>query len=110
MDEGISLLNLTTLESFQFILLKINSKEAFTDTDVEKLVETLNMSEIKVKQIIETVSYLQKHLSKVVLRPVELENALIKNFNIDEEKAHIWIKTWTEDISQNFNLESEFLT
>ncbi|XP_044755935.1 COMM domain-containing protein 10-like [Coccinella septempunctata] len=104
LDEGIHMLKSVSLEIFQWILGKIQTKEIFTDNDIENLMKKLKLSELKVKHIIETVSYLHKHLSKIILKPAELEKALIEDFNIEEDKAHSWIKIWTEDISQNFNL------
>lgn len=108
LDEGLYSLRLLSLETFHFVLDKIQSKEMFSDNDIENLMKKQNISDTQTRHIIETISFMHKHLSKVILKPKDLKMVMIKNFNIEEDKAHLWIKIWTEDMGRNFNLGSRF--
>ncbi|KAL1494500.1 hypothetical protein ABEB36_010087 [Hypothenemus hampei] len=103
LQQGVSLINAVNTKRFALLLnhlISASSEEVFTETELEKLQETLKLSEAKLQLLIQSIAYILKQSSKVILKPTELQKQLVELVGFDQEKAEIFTKKWSEKVKK----------
>lgn len=115
-----------TTVKFKLLLSHIiNSKneELFTDEELKKLKDSLKLTEDNLQLLIQSIAYIFKQASKVILKPTVLQKQLTEDLGFDVEKAEEFVKQWStetkkdvgdfensfklQDINWELNLETE---
>lgn len=109
MQKGVSLINSLNRAKFYFLLKHIiqsETDELFTQTELEKLSQSLKLDDTNIQLLIQSIAYIFKQASKVILKPTTLQDQLVENLKFDAEKAEDFVKLWTEETKKNFDVEN----
>ncbi|XP_076275965.1 COMM domain containing 10 protein valette isoform X2 [Rhynchophorus ferrugineus] len=112
LQQGISLINNINNKRFELLLphiLNSESADIFSDEELKKLQETLKLNEMELQLMLQSISYLFKHSNKVILKPTDLQMQLIQHLGIDETKAEIFVKHWSNEVKKDMGgLENRY--
>lgn len=110
--KGVSIIQSLTTKKFQLLLCRIvTSKhdDAFSPEEQKKLGDTLKISEEEVVLLVNSIKYIVKQSSKIILKPTTLEKDLKENFKFDDEKTEVFMKTWREEIKKDLGNFDEIM-
>lgn len=85
------------------------NEEAFTPNELKKLSESLRISDEHVILLINSIKYILKQSSKVVLKPTTLEKHLKEHLKFDDEKSKVFMKIWCEEINKDIGNFDEIM-
>lgn len=104
-------------------IINSENEELFTAEELKKLKDSLKLTEDNLQLLIQSIAYIFKRASKVILKPTVLQKHLIENLEFDAEKAEEFVKQWSsetkkdvgdfknsfklQDINWELNLETE---
>lgn len=78
----------------------------FTKDELTKLQESLNFNEDQLQLSIQSLLFIFKQSSKVILKLTDLHKDLVEKLHFDSEKADIFVKAWSLETNKHFG-ESE---
>ncbi|CAG9773131.1 unnamed protein product [Ceutorhynchus assimilis] len=98
LQQGIKFINDLNNKKYQLLLTHIitsETNEYFTDIELRKLEETLKLTPNDLQLLLQSLGYIYKQSSKVILKPTELQKQLETHLGLEQEKAEIFVKEWT---------------
>ncbi|KAK9887621.1 hypothetical protein WA026_023580 [Henosepilachna vigintioctopunctata] len=106
LDENIRLLNSIPTDLSKEILKRVQLMEEFQD-DYDDLAKQYGLEKNKISSVTETLYYLHKQLSKVILNPSDMKTFLMEYLRIETVLAHLLVDAWTEHLRSNFDLKNK---
>ncbi|RZC43217.1 uncharacterized protein BDFB_001361, partial [Asbolus verrucosus] len=106
---GVALINSLNRTKFSLLLkhiVKSEKEELFTQEELVKLSESLKLDETNLQLLIQSIAYIFKQSSKVILKPTVLQEQLVEHLKFNPEKAEDFVKLWTEETNQVFDLKN----
>lgn len=102
LSKGISIIRSISTKKFQLLLSHIVSsknEDAFSAEELKKLGESLKISNEDVVLLINSVKYIVKQSSKVILKPTTLEKQLKEHLKFDDDKTKVFMEVWCKEIN-----------
>lgn len=99
------LINGLSTKKFSLLLECVSSAEGpriFTSEELLKLQESLNLDEDQVQLLIQSLVYIFKQASKVILKPTDLQRELIENLGFESSKGEEFLKAWSSETKKHF--------
>lgn len=104
LQQGISLINNLNNKKYELLLTHIinsSTDEYFTETELQKLQETLKLNENQLQLLLQSIAYIHKQSSKVILKPTELQRQLVETLGFEQEKAEVFVKEWSAEAKKD---------
>ncbi|XP_018580095.1 COMM domain-containing protein 10-like [Anoplophora glabripennis] len=101
---GTGLINSMTTIKFKLLLTHIvntKNEELFTDEELKKLKDSLKLTEDNLQLLIQSIAYIFKQASKVIIKPTVLQKQLIEDLGLDAEKAEEFVKLWSSETKKD---------
>ncbi|XP_050302386.1 uncharacterized protein LOC126740416 isoform X2 [Anthonomus grandis grandis] len=94
--QGISLINNLDTSTYSMLL----TRETLTEPDLIRLQTDLNLKEDQLQLLLQSIAYIYKQSSRVVLKPATLLSDLVEILGLDAGKAELFVKKWSEKFSE----------
>ncbi|XP_060526792.1 uncharacterized protein LOC132702270 [Cylas formicarius] len=104
LHQGISLINNLPAVKFQLLISHIATHESdvlFSDDELKKLGDSLKLQEAKLQLLLQSISYIFKQSSKVILKPSELQRHCTEVLKLEPQKAEEFVKQWSHKASKD---------
>ncbi|KAF5270355.1 hypothetical protein FQR65_LT05543 [Abscondita terminalis] len=106
LQEGIQIINSLNIKEFSKLLQRILKQTEFTSSELSGLQAALEIQPSHIELLLQTIVYIFKQSSKVILKPTTLQKQLIEDLKFDNDKAEAFVKVWTIQTKQDFeNIE-----
>lgn len=99
------MINAITQKKFALLLERIPTSEAkllFTSEELVKLQESLSLNEENIQLLIQSLLYIFKQTSKIILKPNDLHKQLTDVLGFNTDKADEFVKAWTSETKNHF--------
>ncbi|KAJ8920404.1 hypothetical protein NQ315_005270 [Exocentrus adspersus] len=105
LKSGMKLINALTTHKFKLLLTHIivnsESDELFTDEELKRLRDSLKLTAEDLQLLIQSIAYIYKQASKVILKPTVLQKQLVEELELDSEKAEEFVKLWSSETKKD---------
>ncbi|CAH1374554.1 COMM domain-containing protein 10 [Tenebrio molitor] len=105
---GVALINSLNRNKFNLLLQHIiqsENEEIFTQSELAKLAESLKLDGPNLQLLIQSIAHIFKQSSKVILKPTALQEQLVEELKLNDDKAEDFVKLWTQETKKNFDVE-----
>lgn len=105
LKDGVQLINGIPTKKFPMLLDCIQRAEGpnlFTPEELTKLQDSLHLTEDKLQLLIQSLVYIFKQSSKIILKPTDFQKHLTDVLGFETEKAEEFVKAWSSETKKHF--------
>lgn len=102
--KGITLINSLTSKKFHALLehiLTSDKEETFSPEELKKLADSLKIGPANIQLLIQSITYIFKQASKVILKPTDLQKQLLESLELEEKIADEFVKVWSAETKKD---------
>lgn len=105
-------MNAVSTKKFQLLvshLVSSNTEDPFTPEELIKLRDSLKITDEDLLLLVNSIKYIVKQSSRVILKPTTLQNHLKDHLNLDDEKTNVFVKIWCEETNKDLGNLDEIM-
>lgn len=97
-------MNTLSTKKFQLLLSHLvfsHTEDPFTPEELKKLRDSLKITDEDLLLLVNSIKYIVKQSSRVILKPTTLQNHLKEHLKLDDEKTDVFVKIWCEETNKD---------